>query len=525
MGPAVLRNTVTDLLTRAYETYADHPAVVRQSGAAVSYRELGQLVRQLAGGLRDLGLSPGARVVVAAKNSAEFMLVDHALLWSGLVRVAVSFRLHQREIAQIAADCAAAAVVVDPEAVESVRDALVDLGLTSHIIQTAGSATDLTVDSLASSGTAVPSRSAEPEDLAWMPYTSGTTGKPKGVMHTHRSIVACLRNLSAELPPITVTDTLLQVAPMSHLAGWVGLLYAVRGASQVFLAEFDAKQVLSTIERFRITAIPVVPTIVNLLTEEAEAGAYDVSSLRTVIYAGSPISPDKLARAIAAFGEVFIQGYGLTELPLPIASLSQPEHRIAEDGTLPEQLGSAGRITPFVEARIVDQDGVDVKAGEAGEIWVRGDMVMSGYWQRPDDTDAFVQEGGWCATGDVGRFVDGYLYIIDRKRDMIVSGGFNVFPGEVENVVASVHGVAEVAVIGVPDQRWGESVMAVVVRAEGSELSEGEIDSACRDALAGYKLPRRIEFVDALPKSTTGKLLRRELKSRHWQGRARLIDG
>jgi acyl-CoA synthetase (AMP-forming)/AMP-acid ligase II len=525
MEPVVLAHTVTTLLRRAYDTYPDRTAMVRTSGIELSYAELGNMVRRLSGSLADLGLQAGDRVVIAVRNSPEFMLVDHALFWSGLVRVAVSFRLHAQEIAEVAADCTAAAVVVDPDTAESVAKALADCGVNPRIVSTSGSGDQLTVDSLIAAGAPIPARVPDPEELAWMPYTSGTTGSPKGVMHTHRSIVACLRNLSAELPPITSDDTLLQLAPMSHLAGWVGLLYTVRGARQLFMADFDATAALTTIEEYRVTTTPVVPTIVNLLTEAAEAGDHDVRSLRTVVYAGSPIAPDKLARAIRAFGEVFLQCYGSTELPMPVASLSQRDHRLAEDGTIPDRLASAGRITPFVDVRIVDSQGVEVAPGETGEIWVRADTVTRGYWQRPEDTAEFFRDGGWGATGDVGKLVDGYLHIVDRKKDMIVSGGFNVFPSEVENIIARYPGVAEVAVVGIPDPRWGETVMAVVVREPGSAVTTEDIQSFCRNGIAGYKLPRHIEFADALPKNPTGKLMRRELRDRYWENSTRLVGG
>ena len=519
-----LQHTVADVLRRAYDGYADRVAMVRQDGSEVTFGEFKQTLARVAGGFAALGAGPGQRVVVAVRNSPEFFTVDHALLWGGTVRVAVSFRLHAQEIASIAADAGARAVVVDADRVEAVEESLKALGVEATVVVTSAVGDRPTVATLAESAPADPYAWA-PEELMWMPYTSGTTGAPKGVVHTSGSIMACARNIMAELMPITPEDTVMQAAPMSHLAGWVSLVYAMRGARQLFLADFQPELALRTIEKHRVTSTPVVPTIINMMTEEAERGDYDTSSLRTIVYAGSPIAAERLARSIKAFGSVFVQFYGLTELPMPIASLSAEDHRLCDDGSVPAKLGSAGRVTPFVDVQIVDSDGRPLPDGEAGEIWVRGDMVMRGYWQLPEESEAFIREGGWRGTGDVGKLVDGYLHIVDRKRDMIVSGGFNVFPSEVEKVIATIPGVSDVAVVGVPDPRWGETVLAAVVRQHGSQLDAETVSRICRESIAGYKQPRRIEFIDELPKNSSGKLMRRELRESYWAGRERLVDG
>jgi len=267
----------------------------------------------------------------------------------------------------------------------------------------------------------------------------------------------------------------------------------------------------------------MVPTMINLILPEAEARPADTSSLHTILYGGSAISPDRLARAIAVFGEVFVQAYGLTEVPFPLASLSKASHRFDPALPPPARLGSAGRVTPFVEVRIVDAEGTDVTPGEPGEIWARGDVMMSGYWERPDATAEAIDADGWGRTGDVGQLIDGYLHIVDRKKDMIVSGGFNIYPNEVERAIATVPGVREVAVVGAPDERWGEAVTAVVVIEDGAGVTEGDIEAACRDAIASYKKPRSVVFVDELPKTGSGKVLRRELRDQFWAGMSRKV--
>ncbi|MGV9292528.1 class I adenylate-forming enzyme family protein [Amycolatopsis sp. NPDC003676] len=510
--------TVSSLLQRTYDVHSGQTALVHADGTETSFGRLRDLASGLAGALAELGLGRGDRVLIAARNCAEYVIVDHALFWGGFVRVAVSFRLHAREIAEIAEDCAARVVFADADRVTELDHALRTAGVETKVVS---------IESVAelAAHDPVPPAPAEREDLVWMPYTSGTTGRPKGVMHTHRSILATIRNMMVELPPITERDTMLQVAPLSHLAGWYGLVYTVRGARQLFAAEFDARWAVEAIGKYRVTAMPIVPTILAMLTDELEHGDHDVSSMRTIVYGGSAIAPAKLARAIAAFGDVFVQSYGLTELPMPVSSLSQEDHKFDPAGPAPERLASAGRVTPYIEVRIADADGNDVPPGESGEIWIRGDMMMTGYWRQPEETAAFLRPDSWASTGDIGRLVDGYLYIVDRKRDLIVSGGFNVFPSEVEKVITAVAGVEEVAVVGVPDPRWGESVLAVVVREPGSDLTEQQVLAACRDSIAGYKKPRRVEFADALPKNSSGKLLRRELRAKYWTGQARLVDG
>ncbi|WP_054683147.1 class I adenylate-forming enzyme family protein [Microbacterium sp. No. 7] len=522
MATSGIQRTVSELLRRSYDVFADRPAYVARSGEDVSFAQLRTKAARLAGGIAGLGASPDDRVVLALRNSEEFFLLDHGLLWGGYVRVAVSFRLHANEIAGIAQNADARAIVVDPETYDAVVAAVGALRYDVHVVRSTGAPDELTVARLLEAEPAAPHAGA-PSDLAWMPYTSGTTGSPKGVMHTHATITATLRNLMAELPSVSEHDTLLQVAPLSHLAGWIGLLYAVRGARQVFLGEFKADEALAAIGAYGVTATPVVPTIVTMLTDEAERGDYDTSTLRTVIYAGSPMAPDKVVRAIKAFGSVFVQCYGLTEAPVPLTALSQSDHMLLPDGSVPKTLASAGRVTPFIDLRIVDGDGDELPDGEPGEVQVRGDQVLAGYWRLPGET--IIGDDGWLASGDIGVLENGYLYIVDRKRDLIVSGGFNVFPSEVEAVISTVPGVAEVAVVGIPDPKWGETVLAAVVAEPGAGLTTEAIARACREGIAGYKQPRRIEIVDELPKNSSGKLMRRDLRARYWDGADRAVGG
>jgi acyl-CoA synthetase (AMP-forming)/AMP-acid ligase II len=360
--------------------------------------------------------------------------------------------------------------------------------------------------------------------VAALMYTSGTTGAPKGATITHHNWVSMIRNLMAELPIIYDTDLVLHAAPMSHLSGSIGTAYFAKGAAQTFLTRFDPRQALKTVEESGVTVVPSVPTMLNALTSACESESFNVSTLRAIPYGGSAIAPQSLARAFDVFGEVLVQVYGLSEALVPLAALSPAAHRYEKGQPPPVQLGSAGRVSPFVELRIVGEDGSELPQGEAGEVTVRGDTVMAGYWKRPDLTAEMIDGEGWARTGDVG-FVDdgGFLHIVDRKKDVIVSGGFNVYPAEVERVIAGLEEVSEVVVIGAPNERWGEAVKAVVVIRPGFELDADRVIDVCRRNLASYKKPVEVKFVEHLPKGNTGKILRRELRDQQWSGKERRV--
>jgi long-chain acyl-CoA synthetase len=328
-------------------------------------------------------------------------------------------------------------------------------------------------------------------------------------MLTHRNILTAIVGTAMEWHP-SEADVALFVFPLCHVAAFVPLLHHLHGGTVVLGAGFAPPEFLTLIEKHQVTHAGLAPTMINFLLRDPACDAADTASLRMLPYGASPIAPDLLARAVERFGPLFVQGYGMTELSGNVLVLGQDEHRRGLAGE-PHLLGSAGLPTKLARTRLVDDDLVDVAPGEVGEVVVRGDQVTAGYWRNPDAT-AEAWAGGWFHTGDLATVDgDGYVSIVDRKKDMVVTGGENVYPREVEDVLAGLPGVVEAAVIGLPDEAWGEAVTAVMV--SDGVLSGEDVRARCRGSLAGYKVPRRVVFAETLPRNAAGKVLKRELRS------------
>jgi fatty-acyl-CoA synthase len=360
-----------------------------------------------------------------------------------------------------------------------------------------------------------------PDDDVIQLYTSGTTGHPKGVMLTNANYLAMMRAAEEmEVATYRSDETVLIAMPFFHVAGVnIGLFSLAQGARGVVLGDIDPQVILRLIETKKVNHAFLVPAVILFLMQQPNVRDIDFSSLKTISYGASPIAEDLLVAAKARMGCGFIQLYGLTETTGGGTCLAPTDH----DPVL-GKLRSCGRPAPGHEIRVVDAQGRAVPAGDVGEIQIRAVNVMKGYWNKPD-ASAKALEGGWFRTGDAGYFdKDGYLYIHDRVKDMIVSGGENIYPAEVENALFGHPAVADVAVIGVPDEKWGEAVKAIIVKKPGVTVEPADIIAYARDRIAGYKLPKSIDFVDALPRNPTGKILRRELRAPYWEGRARQVN-
>jgi acyl-CoA synthetase (AMP-forming)/AMP-acid ligase II len=437
-------------------------------------------------------------------------------------------RLHAAEVARIAEDIEPAAVIVDSEWlaanggewIPATVERIFIVGDTSGLAEGHLALTEFIAGG---SDDELPAPTAE--SIAWVQYTSGSTGKPKGVLTSQGAVGAMVRNAIDEVE-FRPEDVSLHTAPISHFSGTVLMDTNAVGALNILESGFELDQVIEYAEGGEVTVLPLVPTMITMLVEElgrrGEPGGR-VGAVRMLPYAGSAIQPDRAARAVRFFGEVMTQFYGSSESPLPVTVLHPADHVDEEHLEGISRLASAGRPASNVDVRIIDTDGIELPAGEQGEIEVASEQVSSGYWKQPEAT-AETFAGGRVRTGDVGCFdEDGFLYILDRRKDMIVTGGFNVYPREVENAISTLPGVREVAVVGAPHERWGEVITAVVAPEPEAELSAEQVIAHCRTSIGGYKVPKRVEFVAELPKSGAGKILKPQLREELWADRARKV--
>lgn len=484
----------------------------------LTYTQLTSRCLALAGGMRTAGLNRGDRVAIMVPNGIEVVEAIFGCLAAGLVVVPINYRLHPYEVGYVLENSGTKALVCSDEFLEAMPESIEAIDSVEKF------RTGPEYESLLQMGTPL-TRPTEVgvADPAWLFYTSGTTGKPKGAIWTHRMIRVLVMNYLADLYNIDEGDVVLHCAPLTHGSGIVALPSIARGAHNLVLdtPSFDPAAVFSAIEQFGVTHIAfLAPTQIVKLLEEFRPGQFDLSTLCAVTYGGASIYIEHLKAAIEAFGPVFVQLYGQGEAPITVTGLSRREHaRFCETGD--QRLGSAGRCRTDVELRVVDSDDRDVAIGEPGEILVRGDVVMPGYWKDPEATAAALREG-WLHTGDIGSLDDGgYLYILDRAKDVIISGGNNIYPREVEEVIVTHPAVANVVVVGVPDSYWGEAVHAVVQLESGLRATPDELVELCRSRLAGYKKPRSVDFVDELPQNAYGKILRREIRDQYWTGHER----
>ena len=474
------------------------------------------------------GAAKGDRIGLYLPNTPEFVTADLALIKAGLVRLPLNPRLIPAEIGYILENAGAAVLLFAAEYSETVAAIAPRLPGLRHLVCVGGPAPAWATgwDELLARGTAPWAPAAMSDDDPYMlAYTSGTTGRPKGVLTSYRSRWAMLLHTWSNENFYSSADVMLHIASLCHGSGTKVLPHFLKGACNVLLPKWSPEAFCRTVQTERVSTTWMVPATILQLLDYPDRRQWDLSSLRTVVYAGAPMPAARLQEALREFGPIFVQVYGLNEVPHPDLVLPKEDHVL--DGTEQQQLRltSAGRPCTGVDVRVVGEGGREVPwdGSAVGEIVLRGEHAMVGYWQNPEATAEVVRDG-WVHTGDMATVdEEGYIYIVDRKKDMIISGGFNVYPREVEEVLHRHPAVWECAVIGVPDPIWGEAVKAIVSLRSGWQATAEELIDFARQHLAGYKKPRSVDFLPELPKNSNGKIAKKELRGPYWRGMTRKI--
>ncbi|GGB53278.1 long-chain-fatty-acid--CoA ligase [Blastomonas aquatica] len=515
---------IADMVARGATATPDKTALI-QDDEALSYAKLDDLVCRSVAALRASGIGKGDRVAFLGLNSIDYVILLIAALRIGAVTVAVNWRLVPREIAYIVKDAGARLLLTQRAVLDNALAVRDEAGLETILLGDGvfegrpafrawvqGFAPDRSLADLADG------------DVAVQLYTSGTTGHPKGALLTHGSLAASLsqgKKIGEDWAAWLPSDVSLVAMPLFHIGGTAWVMQTLNGGGTgVILAQPDVALIIAAVQRHGITKMFAVPAVLNMVLNHPDAVGADFSSMRVLPYGASPIPLDVLSRSMRMFPNAqFVQMYGATETSGTIVYLPPEDHDVA--GT--PRMAGCGKPFPDVKLRIVGEDGEDRAVGEVGEVWVRAPLVMAGYHNLADaNASAFVD--GWYRTGDAAYVdADGYLYLFDRVKDMIVSGGENIYPAEVENALHHHPAVRDCAVIGVPDARWGEAVKAIVVLKPDETAEESGLIAFAREHIAGFKCPKSVDFVDELPRNPSGKVLKKELRKLYWQEGARQI--
>lgn len=498
------------LLTRSAALHADRPAIALGTRIVHDYRRFAKRSSALAASLAgSLALRPGERVAIFATNDPRYLEILYGAWIAGLAVVPINSKLHPKEVAFILEDSGAAVLFVSEDVAAPLQPLLPGIEGLRHTIGIGSR----DYDRLAKTGSIAPPDLA-PDDLAWLFYTSGTTGRPKGVMLTHRNLLAMTLCYFADVDRVQATDAFVYSAPMSHGAGLYNFAQVIGGARHVIPESrgFDAGEFFALAAAHGNATTFAAPTMVKRLVDHAEPTGASGDSIRTIVYGGAPMYTADILRALDVLGERFVQIYGQGESPMTITALSRAQLMDRSHPRYHARIASVGVAQSAVHVRVADEAGRTLPAGTTGEILVRGDSVMRGYWRNPEATAQALRDG-WLYTGDVGVLDDdGFLTLKDRSKDVIISGGSNIYPREVEEVLLRHAGVQEACVVGRPHAQWGEEVVAFVVRRPGVLVDASALDALCLDTIARFKRPRAYRFVAALPKNNYGKVLKREVR-------------
>lgn len=493
-------------LARTATRVPDAPALMRGTDCLADYADFARRAAGIGAALAARGIAAGDRVALFAANCTEYLEALYGIWWAGAVAVPINAKLHEKEAAWIVADSGTSLVFCDDKSADA---------LTPHVGVPVLSVGHAGYDAMRQTDPGRAPALLDADDVVWLFYTSGTTGQPKGVMLSAGNVASMTLSYLVDVDEVRAGDAILYAAPMSHGAGLYNFMHVLRGARHVVpdSGGFDPAEILRIAPEVGPISMFAAPTMVRRLVDVAKAGGLTGEGLRTIVYAGGPMYEADILEAVEVMGPRFVQIYGQGECPMGITAL--PRETVA-DRAHPrwrDRLNSVGIAQTEVEVAILGADGAELPRGEVGEIAVRGRTVMAGYWQNPDATAKTIRDG-WLWTGDVGRMdADGYVTMQDRSKDVIISGGSNIYPREVEEVLLSHPAVHEVAIVGQHDAEWGEVVVAFVVCHAGQRVSEADLDALCLDRIARFKRPKTYRFAAALPKNNYGKVLKTELRA------------
>lgn len=506
----MLAANIAGFLPQIARIHGPRPAVSVGSEPFCNYAALAERVAGLAGALRNgLGLQPGDRVGLAMKNAPQYLEILLACWHGGLCAVPINAKLHQREFAYILENCGARVCFVTEDLADTISALRGEIeGLRRVVCVEDGEYESLV------RGESLPLQATLIDEPAWIFYTSGTTGRPKGATLSHRNLLGMALRYYADIDPVSEADCYLHAAPLSHGGGLYGLPHLFKASHQIIPESrgFDAAEIFDLLEIHDNATFFAAPTMLTRLTGHRRAGAARVDAIKTIYYGGAPMYLEDMKRALTAFGPRFYQIFGQGESPMTGTGLSKALHADSAHPRFEQRLASTGVPRTGVDVRVVDEADRDVPAGELGEVLFRSDVSMRGYWNDPEAT-ANTLRGGWLHTGDIGCFdEDGFLTLRDRSKDMIISGGTNIYPREIEEVLLTDHRVLEVSVVGRRHEDWGEEVVAFVVAHAGQTIRNEELDTLCLQNIARFKRPKAYYFVEELPKNNYGKVLKTELR-------------
>lgn len=497
---------IAALLERAGRSFGERPAVALGDHDLMTYAQLARRAASLARALReDCGCAPGDRVAIFAKNVPAYLEALFGIWHAGLAAVPVNAKLHPKELAYILEHSDARLCFVTPDLAPAANEAAQSI----PVVDVSGAEYARMVE-----GAPTPLAARAADDLAWLFYTSGTTGRPKGAMLTNRNLLTMAACYFMDVDTIGPADSILHAAPMSHGSGLYIIPHVAAAAKQILPESggFEPAEVFDLLRAHRGVSFFAAPTMVHRLVHASEAASADTANLKTIIYGGGPMYVEDCKKAMDVLGFKLAQIYGQGESPMTITALSKALHADVSHPRYEARLASVGLRQSLVEVRVADSEDRTLPPGEVGEVLVRGDAVMAGYWKNPEAT-AETLRGGWLHTGDMGSMdADGFLTLKDRSKDVIISGGANIYPREVEEILLTHPGVREAAVIGVPHSDWGEEVMAFVVPAGEGVVTAETLDALCLDNIARFKRPKHYRFVAELPKNNYGKVLKTELR-------------